>query len=328
MGGRTIRDLIAGTRGRLGAVVTVGVVVAAAVVFLPGLLSPHSGAKPHTTPTTPVRLATERPAAPRGAIVVQKTRMVVITRISTRRRTHQALTLTSITEGAGGGVQRSLLMESVARPGFQEAYAGDTLELYDPLDNTIYEATEAGLDSAEHAARARRLKRAAKRAAPKGARVLQGTGVGQFQTIAGGPDPSTAPDGSSVFRLDLREHLYRILRRTHVNGQRAIELVATRKAMREQEDSDSTPVLGTVYVNPVTYAPIRQVIDARLVPDIEITSIQDWLKYQILPLTAANERLLSLSARHPGAHVVHGAVAFLRARDAGMKPRARTQATS
>jgi hypothetical protein len=53
------------------------------------------------------------------------------------------------------------------------------------------------------------------------------------------------------------------------------------------------------WVDPKTYLPIKEVTDR--LPLFE--DIQTWTEYKILPITLANERLLSLTARHPHAHV-------------------------
>jgi hypothetical protein len=79
----------------------------------------------------------------------------------------------------------------------------------------------------------------------------------------------------------------------------------------------------TVYVTPGSYEPIESVNRTRL-PGVEYVngtksvgvrtiSVTRWRTYRVLPATAANQRLLSLTARHPHARVVDNATAFLRA---------------
>ena len=58
---------------------------------------------------------------------------------------------------------------------------------------------------------------------------------------------------------------------------------------------------GYVYdVAPGTYYPIKQVFRSRA---ITITTV--YSEYRVLPATPANQHLLSLAARHPGARIDH-----------------------
>lgn len=57
------------------------------------------------------------------------------------------------------------------------------------------------------------------------------------------------------------------------------------------------------------YVPIREVVDRP--PLFETT--QTWIEYKTLPITAANERLVSLIARHPDARIDRNHNDYLRA---------------
>jgi hypothetical protein len=82
---------------------------------------------------------------------------------------------------------------------------------------------------------------------------------------------------------------------TTVDGRRAIKLVPVHGH-------------GEYDVAPGTYYPIREVL-----PYASGSQIITWSEYRVVPATAANERLLSLEARHPGARVDHSRADFLAA---------------
>ena len=64
-----------------------------------------------------------------------------------------------------------------------------------------------------------------------------------------------------------------------------------------------------VWVDPKTYVPIKEVVDRR--PLFETT--QTWIEYKTLPITPANERLLSLIGRHPHARIDRNNKDYLKA---------------
>ena len=64
-----------------------------------------------------------------------------------------------------------------------------------------------------------------------------------------------------------------------------------------------------MWVDPKTYVPIKEVVDRR--PLFEET--QTWIEYKTLPITPANERLLSLIARHPHARIDRNHKDYLKA---------------
>ena len=64
-----------------------------------------------------------------------------------------------------------------------------------------------------------------------------------------------------------------------------------------------------VWVDPKTYVPIKEVVDRR--PLFQET--QTWIVDKTLPITLANERLLSLIARHPHARIDRNHKDYLKA---------------
>ena len=58
-------------------------------------------------------------------------------------------------------------------------------------------------------------------------------------------------------------------------------------------------------VAPRTYYPIKQVFRTR---GITVTTVYN--EYRVLPATPANQQLLSLAARHPGARIDHSPAAY------------------
>lgn len=64
---------------------------------------------------------------------------------------------------------------------------------------------------------------------------------------------------------------------------------------------------GEYDVTPGTHYPIREVVEDS--PGSRLTFT--WSEYRVLPATRANERLLSLAARHPGARIDHSRADFL-----------------
>ena len=83
---------------------------------------------------------------------------------------------------------------------------------------------------------------------------------------------------------------------TTVDGRRAIKLVP----VRGRGEYDVAP--GTGY-------PVREVVD-----NTDGTStVTTWSVYRVLPATPANERLLSVTARHPGARIDHSRADFIAA---------------
>ena len=117
-------------------------------------------------------------------------------------------------------------------------------------------------------------------------------------------------DIASIRRL-LRTHRLTVDGLTTVDGHRAIKLTSvTFKAARPDQVTDSGLEF---YVDPRTYRPIKEIVSR---PPL-FRSSQTFTEYRTLPINAANERLLSLTARHPDARVDRNPSDYRRA--AGMR---------
>jgi len=238
-----------------------------------------------------------------GTIVVELTRMQVATDVTAnggaKRSTAQTTTTMSIT-----GRQTSFFEGSFTRPGYQQAQTGDWLELYDPSDHTIYVTTRRAWEAA--------TTRQFDQSLPKGPESTSSSSSISF-TYA------YAPGRTSVFEQQLRAHLYKLAGQTKIDGRIALKLVPTHRAVAGSAHPGAHEVLGTVYVEPGTYDPIKEVTHTGLGPDFGTTIVDTWLVYKVLPATAANLKLLSLKARHPSARVVHSASGYLKASNSESK---------
>ena len=212
----------------------------------------------------------------------------------------QVVTVRSVTYG-----QTSFTSDSFVRPGYQQVQTDNSLELYDPSDNTIYETT----NRAWQAASLRQLERDQ----PKGSQWSSST----QEAVSYGP--SYVPGKTSIYEQQLRAHLYRLASHTEVDGRAALKLVPTRRSVPVSTHSAIHLVLGTVYVEPRTYYPIKEVTHTGFGSGLGTTLVEDWLVYKVLPATATNLKLLSLTARHPGARVVHSATGYLAASNSESK---------
>lgn len=237
-----------------------------------------------------------------GTIVVQR---ITISSTTSRRGKPihaTALFVTAITEtSASGAAQRSFTSNSFTRPGFQQVYAGNTLQLYDPNDNTVYVTTEQ--------AQQRALVEQIRRTAPKGTTVH--VGVAKLQAIS----PSSVaytPGRTSTYQQLLRVGQYRLVGRATIDGRAALRLVESSSTRLPRSNAASFESTTTALVVPGSYAPIETINTSRF-PGLRVTSVDRWRTYRVLSATRANQRLLSLTARHPHARVVHNALAFLRA---------------
>ena len=234
-----------------------------------------------------------------GRIVVQRITLGSTTSRRGKSFRQRTVSLTAITEvSAGGHEQRSFTSNSITNPGFQQASAGTTLQLYDPRDNTVYVTTE------------RDELRAAM--APFETHPLKGTtsrgGVGKLQSISAS-SVGYLPGTSSPYDQWLRESDYRVAGHTTIDGLAAIRLVQPLPAAVGSGDFQSRV---TVYLAAGSHDPIETVDRVKL-PGMHVASVERWQTYRVLRATAANQRLLSLTARHPQARVVASATAYLRA---------------
>jgi hypothetical protein len=224
-----------------------------------------------------------------------------------KRTTTGTMTVKTITETSGAGAEQSVLStNSLMRPGYQQVEAGNSVELYDPKDNTIYVTTERGWQGA--------VTRQARQTAPKGSQSSSSV------EIVYGPGEGYTPGRTSVFEQQLRAHLYKLAGRTKVDGRPALKLAPTRRSVPLNQKSGASELLGTVYLAPRTYYPIRQVLQTSgLAGGFSNTLVNDWLTYEVLPATATSRKLVSLTALHPSARIVHGATGFLAASNSASK---------
>ena len=236
-----------------------------------------------------------------GTIVVQRITMTSTTTNGGKTR-HLAFSIVAITESsASGSEQRSFTSTSFTRQGFQQVGAGNAIQLYDPIDDTIYVTTEQ--------AQQRAIVEQTKASAPKGAMVT--VGVGKMQVVSAS-SVGYEPERDSGYEQLVRNG-YKPAGRETIDGQAALRFIqgpATSLALTSGSRSFESST--TVYVSPASYAPIETVNRTKL-PGSLATSTTRWHTYRVLPATPANKRLLSLTARHPQARVVDNAMGFLRA---------------
>lgn len=240
----------------------------------------------------------------RGTIVVERVAEQVSSRANGHLNRAPTILITTVTETkADGELERTLYSDSATQPGFQEVTAGNVMQLYIARTNTIYVTTEASLRSTSIA----RIKRTA----PKGAPVHLEEGYGSLQLIPG-VDPDV-PGRTSVYAQGLRDHEYRITGRTTIDGHPALKLV--RRDVRPLPSLRSAVTvrsLNVAYVSPKDYEPILA-INRTILLVFVTTEASRWMTYRVVPATPAHQWLVSLTARHPNARVIHGASAYLRA---------------
>jgi hypothetical protein len=233
--------------------------------------------------------------------------------------------VSSITETpAGSGAQNELVLsETGTIAGIQFGYVNGNNELYDPTDNLAYVSSNyspditrgprpgtytytmpealffrlpSGLDPGAKvpplmitAAQARALRNGSAEVGADRAFARQR----RLTTMRIQPAFRVPSDSSTV-------HAWlgslKVVGPTTVDGRRAIKLVP----VRGRGEYDVAP--GTGY-------PVREVVD-----NTDGTStVTTWSVYRVLPATPANERLLSVTARHPGARIDHNRADFIAA---------------
>lgn len=240
-----------------------------------------------------------------GTIVVERIAVSFTTIADGRTRRPRQLVVTTINETSADGIEeRALTASSFTRPGFEQVYAGDTIEIYDPSDNTVYETTVQG----EQRAMVAQIRSTA----PPGSHVSVGVGKVQLAS-ASASSIGYVPGRTSLYQRWLRDGSYKLVGYATVDGRRALELAEASPA-RSPGGSGAAGFRSstTVYVTPGSYDPIETVNRAKF-QGIQTISVTRWRTYRVLPATAANQRLLSLTARHPHARVVHNAAGLLRA---------------
>ena len=291
-----------GVSRRVGLAALLVAIVAALIVVLPGLLSNDGSVTQPLAAQAQIlhRITTALSRQP-ATILIQRIRTEMLnTQAGTAPRTaFGPVSLLEIDQASqDGSVQRSFSTSSEERPGFQDLSAGNSLQIYDASNKTIYETTLAAWQAA----------------------VQRSFSHGSLSTFSYSGADSTGPGDLSVFEQRLRQHLYRLGGRTTVDGQAALKLVPVQASIPVPSTGDGSAreYLGTVYVSPTTYYPIKEVTRVPSAgsplgnaPGTIGVIINVWSQYKIIPATAKNAGLVSLTARHPHARIVHGAKAYL-----------------
>jgi hypothetical protein len=240
-----------------------------------------------------------------GTIVVEVTRMAFATNPTANGDAAPSATQVTTTRSITYR-QTSFTEDSLMRPGYQQDQTGDSLELYDPSDNTIYVTTQHAWVAA--------VTRQFEKNQPKGTETSSGTGVSFTYS------PSYTPGRMSVYEQQLHAHRYKLAGHARIDGRVALKLAPARRAVPLSAHSGAHVVLGTVYVEPGTYDPIEEITHTTFGPGLGSTTlVETWLVYKVLPATAANLKLVSLTARHPSARVVHSATGYLAASNSESK---------
>lgn len=233
-----------------------------------------------------------------GTIVVERVVWNAVTVQGGQTRRPPPYSMTTITEAsADGSPERTLLRTSITHPGFQYGGAGQTVQLYVPAQNTIYQTTQSALERLYH-----------EQARASG---------GQEQVTELRAAEVYTPGRTSVFAQELRAGRYRVARHLIFGGRPALELVQTHQALlAEPHDSGQFVSESTVYVDASTLDPIGEVTIEKFA-GANITVRQRWLTYRVLDATPAHQWLVSLTARHPRARIVYGATNYSRGGESG-----------
>jgi hypothetical protein len=136
---------------------------------------------------------------------------------------------------------------------------------------------------------------------------LSGSRMPYRVTLSVAPVPHF-PSDTQAFRSMLKSHNLRVVGLTTIDGRSAIKLAGPKFDRRLPSDGGGDAGVE-LWVDPKTYVPIKEV-DDRL-PLFQTT--QTWIEYKTLPITPANERLVSLTARHPHARIDRNRNDYLRA---------------
>ncbi len=305
--------------------------LAALVLGATGVLSGRGPAGPQLAEAAVLRGAAAALAHPPGSIVidfdsdVQKTNPKFLKfapgykpprGIQTVRWSNHEITQTPV--GRGPQNEVNLGGPSVTN-GVQIGEVNGNNELYDPTTNTVYISSQYGSDITPGAKPGTFVYTQPKlQGAPPGSAAAQQNahrpppltitaaqaralrdGTSQVQILGSPEHPSTyrmtiAPafrvtPTTAEIQAQLKAGKLKVAGSTTVDGRKAIRLTSVRGPYRYE-----------YYVAPGTYYPIKQVLQSRA---ITITTI--YSEYRVLPATPANQRLLSLAARHPGARIDH-----------------------
>jgi hypothetical protein len=327
-------------RGRLGVsprrmrrpmltLAVVAGVLAALVLGLTGVLSGRT--EPQLADAAVLRGAAAALAHPPGSIVidfdsdVQKTNPRFLRfapgykppqGIQTGRWSNHEITQTPV----GNGPQNEVNLggPSVTN-GVQVGEVNGNNELYDPTTNTVYVSSQYGSDITAGAKPGTFVYTQPKlHSAPPGSAAAQENahrpppltitaaqaralrdGTSQVQILGSAEHPNTyrmkitpalrVPSTTAQIQSQLKAGKLKVAGPTTIDGRKAIKLTSSHGPYGYEYD-----------VAPGTYYPIRQVFRSR---GITVTTI--YSEYRVLPATPANQQLLSLAARHPGARIDH-----------------------
>jgi len=305
----------------------------AATALLVGVTGVLSGGGPAGAPPADAAILRGADAAlhPSGSIVIQRWTNVQVypspqrfasgvtppRGVQTVRSHGSAITETP----TGNGPQSEIVpdMGSAAVTGVQSGYVRGNNVLYDPIKNVVYDSSNYGPDISPgpragtyvytYPTHALFFRLPSEALAPAPPLTITATQARQLR------------DGSAeVWDVENAKHEYRmsvhaafrvpsisagvgavlgrlkVVGPTIVDGRKAIKLV---------------PIHGTgeYDVAPGTYYPIREVVEDAPGAGVTIT----WSEYRVLPATPANERLLSLPARHPSARIDRSRADFIAA---------------
>jgi hypothetical protein len=293
--------------------------VAALVLLIAGVFSGPGGSGAQPALAAVIRHVEQTTAVKPGTIVVSRTRGFSS---SPGPGPNPAVVENAWETPAGRGPQNSLrvVFEHIAGVPSETAVSGGEEEVYLSQTNTIYISSIWGhyitkgtspdtfiytppkqpAGSGALPAKPLTLTAAQAHALLDGSDMVVSSVRGSrilHVTLSIAPVPRV-PSLDEAVRSLLRSHHVRIVGLTTVDGRRAIELAGPKSNRRLHGDGGADAGVK-LWVDPKTYVPIKEVIDDR--PFFQTT--ETWLEYKTLPITPVNERLLSLIARHPHAHI-------------------------
>jgi len=306
-------------------------VLAALVLGVTGVLSGRGPTAPQLADAAVLRGAAAALTHPPGSIVidfdsnVQKTNPKFLKfapgykppqGIQTGRWSNHEITETPVGKGPQNEV--NLGGPSVTN-GVQIGEVNGNNELYDPTTNTVYISSQYGSDITPGAQPGTFVYTQPKlRDAPPGSGAAQENahrpppltitaaqaralrdGTSQVQIVGSPEHPSTyrmkitpafrVTPTTAEIQAQLKAGKLKVAGPTTIDGRKAIKLTSVHGPYGYEYD-----------VAPGTYYPIKQVFRSR---GITVTTV--YSEYRVLPATPANQQLLILAARHPGARIDH-----------------------
>lgn len=229
-----------------------------------------------------------------GTIVVQRITTSMSAAGGAKAFRRRPMSVTTINETSSNGRElRAFIRTSTTGPGFEQVISADAEQLYDPLDNTIYAVRR-----------------------PAGMRTMPTVvTTASMELLSPG---SAYLYGSASTSLGWLRY-YKLVGRERIDGQSALEFVDS-SPRTHFPHSRGFEFNTTIYVAAGSHNPIETISRMKF-PGVRTTSITRWQTYAVLPATAANQRLLSLAARHPHARVIHGFRSFVRATERAYRTR-------